>query len=41
MAVADLKALANGSVSADTLAKDQTGAARTDADKIVGACVKK
>lgn len=41
MAVADLKALANGSVSADALAKDQTGAARTDADKIVGACVKK
>ena len=41
MAVADLKALANAQVSADVLTKDQTGAARTDADKIVGACVKK
>lgn len=41
MAVADLKALANAQVSADVLTKDQTGAARTDADKIIGACVLK
>ena len=40
MTATDLKALAAGSMTADILAKDQNGNARTDTDKIVGACVK-
>lgn len=40
MTATALKALAEGSMTADILAKDQNGNARTDADKIVGACVK-
>ena len=35
-----LKALAKGTATADILAKDQNGNARTDTDKIIGACVK-
>ena len=41
MAVADLKAFASDRVAADVFAKDQIGTARTDSDKIVGACAKK
>ena len=40
MTATALKALAAGSMSADILAKDQNGNARTDTDKIIGACVK-
>ena len=40
MTATDLKALAAGSMTAEILAKDQNGNARTDTDKIVGACVK-
>ena len=40
MTATGLKALAAGSMTADILAKDQNGNARTDTDKIIGACVK-
>lgn len=40
MTATDLKALASGNMTADILAKDQNGNARTDAAKIAGACVK-
>lgn len=40
MTATALKALAAGGMTADILAKDQNGNARTDTDKIVGACVK-
>lgn len=40
MTATDLKALASGNMTADILAKDQNGNARTDTDKIIGACVK-
>ena len=40
MTATDLKALAAGSMTADILAKDQNGNARTDTDKVIGACVK-
>lgn len=40
MTVADLKALANGNMTADILAKDQKGNDRTDSGKIIGAYVK-
>ena len=40
MTATDLKALAHGTMTADVLAKDQKGNARTDSDKVIGACVK-
>ena len=40
MTATDLKKLANGNMSADVLAKDQKGNARSDSDKIMGAFVK-
>lgn len=40
MTATDLKKLANGNMTADVLAKDQKGNARTDSDKVIGACVK-
>ena len=40
MTATELKALAAGNMTADILAKDQNGNARTDAAKIAGACVK-
>ena len=40
MTATDLKKLAAGSMTADILGKDQNGNARTDTDKIIGACVK-
>ena len=40
MTATDLKKLAAGSMTADILGKDQKGNARTDSDKVVGACVK-
>lgn len=40
MTATDLKALANGNMTADILAKDQLGNARNDSDKIIGAVVK-
>jgi hypothetical protein len=40
MTATDLKALAEGNMTADILAKDQMGNARSDSDKIIGACVK-
>lgn len=40
MTATDLKSLANGNMTADILAKDQKGNARTDSDKIIGAYVK-
>ncbi len=40
-AVEELAALANGSVTADVLKKDQTGAARNNTDKVIGAVVAK
>ncbi len=39
--LAELGALATETVTADVLKKDQTGAARTDADKVIGAYVAK
>lgn len=41
MSVATLKGLASEMISAEVLAADQTGAARNDTDRIIGACVKK
>ncbi len=38
--LAELAALADGTVTADILKKDQAGNARTDADKVIGAIVK-
>ena len=40
MTATDLKKLAAGNMAADVLGKDQKGNARTDADKVIGACVK-
>ena len=40
MTATDLKKLAAGTMTADVLAKDQKGNARTDSDKVIGACVK-
>ncbi len=40
MTVAALSALANSAVPASILTTDQLGNARTDADKVIGACVK-
>jgi hypothetical protein len=40
MTATDLKKLAAGNMTADILGKDQKGNARTDSDKVVGACVK-
>jgi hypothetical protein len=40
MTATDLKKLAAGTMTADILAKDQKGNARTDSDKVIGACVK-
>jgi hypothetical protein len=40
MTATDLKTLANGNMTADILAKDQLGNARSDSDKIIGAVVK-
>ena len=40
MTATDLKKLAAGTMTADVLGKDQKGNARTDADKVIGACVK-
>jgi hypothetical protein len=40
MTATELKALAAGNMTADILAKDQKGNARTDSDKVIGACVK-
>lgn len=41
MTVAALKALASDDISADVLGSDQTGAVRSDTDRMIGACVKK
>ena len=41
MTVAALKALASADIAADVLGADQTGATRSDTDRIIGACVKK
>ena len=41
MTVAALKALASADITADVLGADQTGATRSDTDRIIGACVKK
>lgn len=41
MTVAALKALASDDIAADVLGADQTGAARSDTDRMIGACVKK
>ena len=40
MTATDLKKLAAGNMTADILAKDQKGNARSDSDKVIGACVK-
>jgi hypothetical protein len=40
MTATDLKKLAAGTMTADVLANDQKGNARTDSDKVIGACVK-